>query len=301
MYLRLKKEDQYISTEHIDNTFLENSVSSMKNTKDYSEDERNLYLNELNKKKAKELAEKYDMGAMDVNSEAPPEIVNTFLNQVEQFEEAWDNCEDKKIEEILEFPVFRKVNEIPPDDLEKEIENVLDIYSEHNINIDIIEKEEVSEAEFYIFLTEELTQHETQFIRIEGMITNFIYEDFHPSDKLDSKDTIRFFLDSLFFQDQADKYLWISKEGLSINGILKTQAQFTIEMQQSFPEKIDDKQIVFNSFEFDEKSKVNVDIVKHELVEENDCSKLKDCTCSLLFYLERSEYGGFEIKACDFL
>jgi hypothetical protein len=140
-------------------------------------------------------------------------------------------AEDKKIIEILGFPKFKPISEMNPDNISEEIDVVLDLYAKHNFYIEIIEEDEVTEKDFYIFLTEELTEHETQDLRIEGMNTNFIYEEFHPSDKLTAKDTINFFLWSLETEEENDNNTWLSPEEIFINGIQKTQSEFLKEIR----------------------------------------------------------------------
>lgn len=127
--------------------------------RDYSEDSKNFYINEQNKKKQKELEEKYGMTTFDGNSEAHPEVMNNFLNYVQQFEEQWEKAERKKIRDVLGNPLFRRIEEIDPEEIEGEIEIVLNKYAEHKYNIGIIEKDDVNSEDFYIFLTEELMEH----------------------------------------------------------------------------------------------------------------------------------------------
>ena len=62
----------------------------------YSEDIEKFFLSHQNKKKEKELKEKYGMTQMCVNEDAPPEIVNEFLKNVEEYEAAFEHAEQKK-------------------------------------------------------------------------------------------------------------------------------------------------------------------------------------------------------------
>lgn len=150
--------------------------------KDYSEDSKNFYYNEHNKKITKRLKDKYGMQSIDSRSEASPEIINNFLNYIEEFESKWKNADKKKIIEILGNPQFEEVEDIEPGKLISKIESVLLIYNQHNINVEATEREKVSDKDFYIFLTKTLPQHETEYIDISGMRTNYIYEEFFENE-----------------------------------------------------------------------------------------------------------------------
>jgi len=215
--------------------------------KDYSEDSKNFYINEQNKKKQKELEEKYGMTTFDGNSEAPPEVMNNFLNYVQQFEEQWEKAERKKLKDILGNPEFRKIEDIDPDLLEDEIECVLNIYAKKNYNVDIIEKDDVSSEDFYKFLTEELMEHETDFINVPGMNTNFIYEEFHPNPKLNIKDCIEYFHWGLRNKDKGQTLLWSAKENIMLNDISYNKAEFADNLFKLFPDGIEDTKITFKN------------------------------------------------------
>lgn len=149
---------------------------------DYSEDSKNFYLNEKNKKKKADLIDKFGMDFHDKDSKASPAVMNEFLNYVERWEEEWEKAGNKKVIEILGNPVFKSVNDITEYDLQNEIASVLSIHSKHNMLVHIIEKDKVSDSEFYHFLTVILPEHETYDMDVPGMRTNFIYEEFFDED-----------------------------------------------------------------------------------------------------------------------
>ncbi len=47
------------------------------------------------------------MKFMETSEDADPGIINKFLKSIEQFENAWENAESKKVVEILEHPEFK--------------------------------------------------------------------------------------------------------------------------------------------------------------------------------------------------
>ncbi len=279
--------------------------------KNYSEDAKNFFFDEMNKKKKRQLKDKYGMDFSKEKENAPPEVINSFLNYVEEFEEAWNNAERKKIIEILGFSNFKKLSELTPGKLESEIAEVLAVYADHDINIDIIEKDDVTKEEFYKFLTEELPEHETDFFQVEGMTTNYIYEEFHPSNKLDAKNIIEWFSYPYFERNEIEIKTYLSKKKLTFNGVKKSLTKFIEEMFTllSGYDKIVKFHTVFKDFKFNLNKKgdgrINVEfIVKYKDAKTSSASpsnkrKTKCSTLNIIFNLERTDFGGFYIKGCS--
>ena len=271
----------------------------MPSKKDYSEDINSFFFNEQNKKKTKELKEKFGMQGMESSDNASPELVNNFLNSVQQFEEAFEKAESKKINEILEFPIFKKIDELNPENISTEINNVIEKYEKHNIYVDVIEKDDVSNEDFYKFLTEELPEHITDFIEIEGMMTNYIYEEFHPSNKLDAKNAIDSFLYALLNKNKDYITTYLSNDKLSFNGKVTTLSKFIESMLAYIPKNVIDHKIIFKEFEFNKRNLVKVDFFMNfkELIQKKFIKNQK--ILHLLFELQKSEYGGLEIISCN--
>ncbi len=241
--------------------------------KDYSEDSENLYYSEQNKKKKKELKEKYGMTEFNGKEEAPPKVINDFLNYIDQYEEAYKHAEEKTIREIMKFPEFRKLEEIKKDELAVEIDKVLDKYAEYSIYIDVIEEDDVEEEDFYRFLTEELQEHQTYHMEVPGMNSNFIYEEFHPNQKLNIKDTTRYFTDGIRRNDKEQTILWVDKEVIELNCIKYNRDEFAEKLFKLFPDKIDDTQIIFNDINTDELN-AKIDFIVNYNTEEKSRSKV---------------------------
>ncbi len=220
--------------------------------KDYSEDSKNFYLDEKNKKIQKELEEKYGMLSSGGSEDAPPEVMNNFLSYVQQFEEQWEKAERKKIRDVLGNPVFRRIEEIDPEEIEDKIEIVMNKYAEHNYNIGIIEKDDVNPEDFYIFLTEELMEHETDFMNIPGMNTNFIYEEFHPNPKLNIKDCTDYFHWGLRNKNKEQTLLWSAKENIMLNNVSYNKDEFADNLFKLFPDGIEDTKITFKNISVDD-------------------------------------------------
>ncbi|GBD92292.1 hypothetical protein BMS3Abin04_03027 [bacterium BMS3Abin04] len=270
---------------------------------DYSEDAQNFFLNEENKKKKKELKEKFggDFHKPD-DSKLTPELENEFLNYVQQFEEQAASTEYLKVIEYLGNPVFKKLEAVNQIDLSEEIEKVMQIYNTNNINIHVVENDDVTDEEFYKFITEELPEHVMQNMRIEGMNTNYIYEEFHPNDKLDSKDTIEHLIYD-FLNNSEYKDLHIANEKpLSIAGKIVSKEKFIKSFAALF-EDVDKlivrEEVLFNKIEITDKSKVEADLIlrykQKSTSSEKSGGKEINKIFSFAFELVRSEYGGMDV------
>ena len=279
--------------------YLTENYFQMSTKKDYSEDQNSLFHSEQIKKTQDDLKNKFGMKFMESHQDVSPELINKFLENVQHFEEAFQKAENKKVIEILKYPKFRNVDELTSTNISEEIEKVLDEYAKHNIYIDVIEKDDVSHEDFYKFLTQELTQHEMDFIDIEGFNSNFIYEEFHPSDKLDAKDAIEYLLNGLPANDKKNIELYLCRKEMQFNEKRMLLSEFIKSMNRLIPKKVTGRQIIFIDFKFGELNTVKVDftIDFEELIQRN--SKQNRTTLHLIFGLQKCEFGGFEIISCS--
>lgn len=264
--------------------------------KDYSEDSENLYYSEQNKKKGKELKEKYGMSEFIGTGEAPPKVINEFLNYVDQYEEAYKHSEEKTIREIMKFPEFKKLEEIKEDELDDEINKVLDKYGEFSIQIGVIEEEDVKEEDFYRFLTEELQEHLTYHMEIPGMNTNFIYEEFHPNLKLNIKDTTRYVTDGIRLKDKEHTVLWVNNECIELNNVKYNKDEFAENLLKIFPDNIEDTQLIFNDINVTELM-TNIDFIVNYTSEGGKRSKVYDMN----FKFNQVEDNNMEVKSIEII
>jgi len=126
----------------------------------------------------------------------PPEIENIFLKNIMNFEQQFRCAKRITIRELFGSETFISYRKITKENFANEIKNVLTVYNKYNINVDCCA--EVDNKVFYRFLTEELLENETYEKQTKGWTTNFIYEEFHPNDKLDISDLLRHFVYDLF-------------------------------------------------------------------------------------------------------
>ncbi|MBU0474316.1 MAG: hypothetical protein KKF62_09140 [Bacteroidetes bacterium] len=267
-----------------------------------SEDANNYFLNEQNKKKKKEIEDKYDATFHKPDdSDLSPALENEFLNYIQQFEEQFETTDDIEVLEYLGNPIFKKLEEILPNEIESEIEKVLNIYFENNVNIHVSEESEITDAEYYTFLTEELPKHKMQNMRISGMNINFIYEEFHPSIKLDSKMAIEDTLLSAISKNREYGMTFVSNENLhNSEGKSISKIEFKNSLYKLFDDvdEIIEKEFVFNKFEFGNENIVNTDfIIRYKQKKSfNEIDKV----FNFMFWLTECEYGGMEIVRCKY-
>ncbi|MEO8446052.1 MAG: hypothetical protein ABI528_01080 [bacterium] len=139
-----------------------------------------------------------EFGMSSLNSSLDPQTENEWLNYIYEWEKQF--AEEKRISvyDRIGKPDFKKYDELPPNKVVKELERLLALMQENAIIVHCICDYDVSTM--YKFITEELFQKEIDDIRIKGMNTNFIYEEFHPNHEYEirelTKDFFKFFLDA---------------------------------------------------------------------------------------------------------
>jgi hypothetical protein len=143
-----------------------------------------------NELKKKELEQKY--GAhFSQGSNLPTEIENEWLSNIEKFEQQFNNSETISVFKAIGEPAFKRIEELKPNEISFELQSLFDLMNKNDIILDTLC--EVEEKELYRFITEELFEYKIENIRIEGMNTCFIYEDFYPNALLDIEQAYDYF------------------------------------------------------------------------------------------------------------
>ncbi len=150
-------------------------------------------------------------------SKISPGLENEFLKNIEEFERSFNNTEQIALFDFINRPEYTLVDEIPDSAIGAELEKLMGILNENGINLDTLC--EVEERDVYRFITEELFPHEIDNMRIPGMMTCFIYEEFHPNHEYDIRnhctDGIKAYLNkesdfyTTFFTKKAESDPWI--------------------------------------------------------------------------------------------
>lgn len=156
----------------------------------------------LNEKKKEDLREQYGMLFEGHSENMPPQAEGEWLDYITEFERQFENAKQISVRERIGHPDVKPLAQIPESDLAIELDRILDLLGEHNIAIDFLHEQ--SDREMYRFITEELLDEMTDDIRIPGMVSHFIYEEFHPNDEDDITEAIDQFLYALFREQLKD-------------------------------------------------------------------------------------------------
>lgn len=137
------------------------------------------------------------------DNELPLEIEGQFLDHIMTFEHAWKDAEQISLYEFLGNPPFRKPEELSDDEICTELNRLYELMNQQGVGLDTIC--DVSDAELYRFITEELFQQQIDDMHIPGMMTNFIYEEFHPNHEHDIRQHSTEFMQTYLDRD-SDYY-----------------------------------------------------------------------------------------------
>lgn len=150
----------------------------------------------LNEKKRRDLAERFGAALDDADPALPVDVEAEWLDYVEEFERQFEDAQRITVREYLGYPIVVSLSKIAPHNLETELNQLIEFMYLHGVAIHFLS--DVDKVEAYRFIVEELFEEEIDDIRIPGMMTNFIYEEFHPNDEYDAKIWAQDFLFSLF-------------------------------------------------------------------------------------------------------
>ena len=154
----------------------------------------------MNEGKKEELNEKYGMNLDLYHSKLSPMEEGNFLDYIEAFEEQAKYANRVPMCELIGNPPITPLADIADEDIEDMLEALLALLASHHITVDFL-FEGTDEKEAYRFISEELLDEDMDDIRVPGMFSCFIYEDFYPNDKEDAKQFAEEFLYDLFTRD----------------------------------------------------------------------------------------------------
>ncbi len=154
----------------------------------------------------------------DESTDLDPAIENQFLKNVIEFEKQYAVAKPKPVYEIIGKPVYKKAEELTHDQLSSELKRIDEILTSHGIMMDFLA--EYPDEVMYRFITEELFVHETDFISVPGMMTGFIYEEFHPNHEYDIRERAVEFIKGWFDRDFSEFSWELASEWTTDQGII---------------------------------------------------------------------------------
>ena len=146
--------------------------------------------------KMKMMAESGGIFGGSSDSGLSPDIENQWLKNIIEFEKAYANAKPQKIVDLLGNPSFEDEKDLDPKKFKTEFARLKKLLKQHNIKVGFLAPQ--TDRIKYHFITRELFEHETDFIPVKGMTTNFIYEEFHPDHKKEITEITDEFLNDFF-------------------------------------------------------------------------------------------------------
>ncbi len=249
----------------------------------------------MNEKKRQELAERYGAAFSDEDAALPVDVETEWLDYVEEFERQFEDAVRVTVREYVGYPIVVSLPSIAPENLAMELDHLLEFLQLHGVAVHFLSN--VADEEAYRFIVEELFDEEIDDVRIPGMMTNFIYEEFHPNDEYDAKIWAQDFLFSLFSHHREGVEVALCRDELyTAAGTPITYAAMMQKIDAFFarhPAIIDPKITPLTCTL--EESYANVDVATtwtSMRIEPED--QLQYAGCSH-FRLKRSDYGGWDV------
>lgn len=111
----------------------------------------------------------------------PPEIEGHLLDYISKFEKQIKVSKKISIYKKIGKPVIHPMDILEDQDVVTEIKIILKLLKKNNIFLDIIFEKQTDPRALYEFLTTDFYDFKINDIRVAGMQTCFIYEDFRPN------------------------------------------------------------------------------------------------------------------------
>ena len=152
------------------------------------------------------------------SEELPAEIENQFLKNVMEFEKQWAEQKEITVFEKIGNPVqFRPINEIAEGDVDKAWNELSDYMYEYGIELSACSPN-VTKRELYRFTVEELFQKEITDIKVPGMMSCFIYDEYYPDHIYDNtRHAVDDCIEIIFQKDPMDFTPWFARENITLN------------------------------------------------------------------------------------
>lgn len=179
----------------------------MENKDNNEEELPKLTIEQENEFKKLKLAIEHGAVFPDFKSEnnLPPEIEGQFLDYVSNFENAYKNAKTITVYKKIGEPEFKTAATLSDDEVTVELEKMEQLMHQNNLNLDVLCNYENEDRLLYTFITEELFLSEIDDMNVPGMVTNFIYEEFHQNHKYDLERATEDFL-RMFLNPKSDFY-----------------------------------------------------------------------------------------------
>lgn len=140
-----------------------------------------------------------------VRGGVPPEVENAFLQNVIAMEAASRTASMVTIYDLLGRPAYKPLEQLPPGQVAAELQYVESLLAGKGIVLDVMDT--YGAEVIYGFITTELFRHLVQDNVPEGVTRHFVYEEFHPSHRIDIRERTMDFLGD-WFERKMDEQSW---------------------------------------------------------------------------------------------
>jgi hypothetical protein len=186
----------------------------------------------LNEQKKRELEQRYGARFPESHSKLPPDAESDWLDYISEFERQYAANGQITVREFVGNPEVRPLIEIPPEELPDAAEALLQLLLQNNIVIEF--DRDVSDAEVYRFITDELFREKMDNIRIDQMMHTFVYDEFHPDESTHVRRGAEMFLNAIFFRDRHIVWQMLSKKQVSGNNGTMLNAEDFMRRLEAF-------------------------------------------------------------------
>ena len=158
-----------------------------------------------------------------------PELENAWLNQVYDFEKAFDECGKVSVYDYVGRPEFKPASELSEKELSAELARLLRHLKENSVDFGSVCK--YDDIVIYKFLTEELFPYQMDDIRMPQMMTGFIYEEFHPNHEYDiRRNAKRFVSDMLGEKFTPENFSYVLAKEVQFNNKSVPKSEFLMSL-----------------------------------------------------------------------
>lgn len=146
-----------------------------------------------------------------------PETERNFLQYIMDFEQREALAKEMTVFEILGCPQhFPEVLDIGDERVGEVLQDILQLMKEKGIELTVFSPN-ISEKEIYRFIKEELFEHRMLHIDLPGMITHYVYDEFHPDHAYENSRTAVSECMQEILQTKELQWTFQFEQNLSIN------------------------------------------------------------------------------------
>ncbi len=171
-------------------------------------------------------------GEYESDENLSPELENEFLKNILAFEHRYSKIKMVKIADLLGNPVVEKADNMDEDTVIKACHELEELLAQKNIVVEFTRPRD--ERFRYRFITEELFEHETDDMEVEGITKYFNYEEFYPDHEAEIADyAIKFLADWFVRKTEAAKW-YMSDQFIQPDGQAFTKEEMIASFKQVF-------------------------------------------------------------------